>query len=98
MTNQTSTPALFGGSLIVAIDLADAILFAVMAVEDAVLCGLIDEAALTAPDGALNGAPDGAAREALMDEDTYLDWLAEKWGYTDGDVRLDAVTSHFGRG
>ena len=33
---------------------------------------------------------------ALMDEDAYIDWLADKWGYLDGDVRLDSVTSHFG--
>ena len=86
--NASAAP-LFGGSLIVAIDLGEAIVMTIMAAEDAARCGLIDAAAL----GDLPPVPS----EALNDEDAYLDWLAERWGYNDGDVRLDAVTSHFGR-
>lgn len=100
MTNAMSAsagPARFGGNLMVALDLGEAIIVTIMAAEDALLCGLIDEDTLSELDGALNGAPEGAASMALMDEDAYFDWLAEKWGYSDGDVRLDATTSHFGR-
>ena len=100
MTNQTHAPAsaaLYGGSLIVAIDLNDAVLLAVMAAADALLCGLLDEALLTAPDGAPDPRLEDAASGALMDEDAYIDWLAEKWGYADADVRRDSLVSHFGR-
>ena len=92
MTNNAAIPSaapLFGGSLIVAIDLGEAIVMTVMAAEDAARCGLIDAA------GFADLPP--MSGEALKDEDAYLDWLAERWGYNDRDERLDAVTSHCGR-
>ena len=86
----------YGGNLIVAIDLGAAILTAVMAIEDAVLCGLIDPSMLTDADGASDGET-GSERGAPDGEDAYFEWLAEQWGYADGDVRRDALVSHFGR-
>ena len=81
MTNRNLADApRYGGNLIVAIDLSDAILMAVMAVEDAVLLGVLDEATLAELDAAQCGAqiaaPESAARLAQMDEHAYLDWLA----------------------